>query len=179
MTVARIEFCKQSANGDWLIGLSMNRTQCRTGSDDLLVDPILSDIDAGQLRSRLSHAAASARIEAAFHLANRTDSPKAFDLHVTELDNPNQWAACRVARSLQLLGERARGKIAEMQSALNDRSARYADKPKGPRSVHTGVEFSLLTAFENAWGSTIAVKSVMESISTRINRHALLTRLGR
>lgn len=41
MTVAQVEFRKQSANGEWLIGLSMNRTQCRTGSDDFLVDPIL------------------------------------------------------------------------------------------------------------------------------------------
>jgi len=41
MTIARVEFCKQNAAGDWLIGLSMNRTQCRTSSDDFLVDPIL------------------------------------------------------------------------------------------------------------------------------------------
>ena len=30
MTVAKVEFRKQSADGNWLIGLSMNRTQCRT-----------------------------------------------------------------------------------------------------------------------------------------------------
>lgn len=41
MTVARVEFRKQASGGDWLIGLSMNRTQCRTTSDDFLVDPIL------------------------------------------------------------------------------------------------------------------------------------------
>jgi len=41
LTVARVEFRKQNAEGDWLIGLSMNRTQCRTSSDDFLVDPIL------------------------------------------------------------------------------------------------------------------------------------------
>lgn len=41
MTVAKVEFRKQNAEGDWLIGLSMNRTQCRTSSDDFLVDPIL------------------------------------------------------------------------------------------------------------------------------------------
>lgn len=46
MTVARVEFRKQSANGDWLIGLAMNRTQCRTTSDDFLVDPILVPQDA-------------------------------------------------------------------------------------------------------------------------------------
>ncbi len=41
MTVARVEFRKQNSDGDWLIGLSMNRTQCRTSSDDFLVDPIV------------------------------------------------------------------------------------------------------------------------------------------
>jgi len=46
MTIARVEFRKQNADGDWLIGLSMNRTQCRTSSDDFLVDPIL--IPTGQ-----------------------------------------------------------------------------------------------------------------------------------
>lgn len=40
LTVARVEFRKQ-VSGDWLIGLSMNHTQCRTSSDDFLVDPIL------------------------------------------------------------------------------------------------------------------------------------------
>ena len=41
MTVAQVQFRKQHPNGDWYIGLSMNRTQCRTTSDDFLVDPIL------------------------------------------------------------------------------------------------------------------------------------------
>ncbi|EMI53284.1 Y4yA family PLP-dependent enzyme [Rhodopirellula sallentina] len=41
MTVARVEFTKHHPNGDWFIGLGMNRTQCRTGSDDFLVDPVV------------------------------------------------------------------------------------------------------------------------------------------
>ncbi len=41
MTVARVAFRKPTAHGDWLIGLAMNRTQCRAGSDDFLVDPLL------------------------------------------------------------------------------------------------------------------------------------------
>lgn len=45
MTVASVEFCKQNAYGDWLVGLSMNRTQCRTTSDDFLVDPIVLSPD--------------------------------------------------------------------------------------------------------------------------------------
>lgn len=41
MTVARVEFRKQHSDGHWLIGLAMNRTQCRTSSADFLVDPLL------------------------------------------------------------------------------------------------------------------------------------------
>jgi diaminopimelate decarboxylase len=41
MTVARVEFRKQRADGEWLIGLAMNRTQMRSTSDDYLVDPLL------------------------------------------------------------------------------------------------------------------------------------------
>ena len=41
MTAARVEFRKQRADGTWLIGLAMNRTQCRSTSDDFLVDPLL------------------------------------------------------------------------------------------------------------------------------------------
>ncbi len=41
MTVARVEFRKQRPDGTWLIGLAMNRTQCRSTSDDFLVDPLL------------------------------------------------------------------------------------------------------------------------------------------
>lgn len=41
ITVARVEFCKIDTRGEFLVGLSMNRTQCRTSSDDFLVDPIL------------------------------------------------------------------------------------------------------------------------------------------
>lgn len=41
LTVARVEFRKQRADGTWLIGVAMNRTQCRSTSDDFLVDPLL------------------------------------------------------------------------------------------------------------------------------------------
>ena len=41
ITVARVAFRKQRSDGEWLIGLEMNRTQCRSGSDDFLVDPLL------------------------------------------------------------------------------------------------------------------------------------------
>ncbi len=56
ITAARVEFRKQNADGDWLIGLSMNRTQCRTSSDDFLVDPILvpvSDEQVGEMSGYL------------------------------------------------------------------------------------------------------------------------------
>ncbi|MEZ6087341.1 MAG: Y4yA family PLP-dependent enzyme [Pirellulaceae bacterium] len=41
MTIARVVFRKRHREGHWLIGLSMNRTQCRTTHDDFLVDPIV------------------------------------------------------------------------------------------------------------------------------------------
>jgi diaminopimelate decarboxylase len=41
MTAARVEFRKRHEHGAWLIGLAMNRTQCRSTSDDFLVDPLL------------------------------------------------------------------------------------------------------------------------------------------
>jgi diaminopimelate decarboxylase len=45
LTAARVEFRKQRADGTWLIGVAMNRTQCRSTSDDFLVDPLLLRTD--------------------------------------------------------------------------------------------------------------------------------------
>jgi diaminopimelate decarboxylase len=47
LTAARVEFRKQRRDGTWLIGLAMNRTQCRTSADDFLVDPLLLRPPAG------------------------------------------------------------------------------------------------------------------------------------
>jgi diaminopimelate decarboxylase len=41
LTVARVEFRKQRLDGTWLIGVAMNRTQCRSTSDEHLVDPLV------------------------------------------------------------------------------------------------------------------------------------------
>lgn len=41
VTAARVEFRKQRRDGIWMIGLAMNRTQCRSTSDEFLVDPLL------------------------------------------------------------------------------------------------------------------------------------------
>ena len=41
LTAARVEFRKQRRDGSRLFGLAMNRTQCRSTSDDFLVDPLL------------------------------------------------------------------------------------------------------------------------------------------
>jgi diaminopimelate decarboxylase len=41
MTAARVAYRKQRRDGTWLIGVEMNRTQCRSTSDDFLVDPLL------------------------------------------------------------------------------------------------------------------------------------------
>ncbi|TWU21661.1 Diaminopimelate decarboxylase [Novipirellula galeiformis] len=53
MTVARVEFCKKHPSGYALIGLSMNRTQCRTTDDEFLVDPILLTCAGVRSTSRL------------------------------------------------------------------------------------------------------------------------------
>ena len=41
VTAARVHYVKQRQDGEALIGLGMNRTQCRSTSDDFLIDPIL------------------------------------------------------------------------------------------------------------------------------------------
>jgi diaminopimelate decarboxylase len=41
LTCARVEFRKPISNGDQLIGLSMNHTQCRTTHDEFLIDPLV------------------------------------------------------------------------------------------------------------------------------------------
>ncbi len=53
MTVAEVMFVKQRRDGITLVGLAMNRTQCRSTSADFLVDPILV---AGSKRARLDPA---------------------------------------------------------------------------------------------------------------------------
>ncbi len=41
MTAARVAHRKQRRDGTWLVSLEMNRTQCRSTSEDFLVDPLL------------------------------------------------------------------------------------------------------------------------------------------
>jgi diaminopimelate decarboxylase len=41
MTVALVQFRKRDTEGNWVIGAAMNRTQCRTGFVEFMVDPIL------------------------------------------------------------------------------------------------------------------------------------------
>ncbi|MGO1991326.1 MAG: FAD/NAD(P)-binding protein [Corynebacterium sp.] len=41
MILARVAFLKDRSDGVPLVGVEMNRTQCRTTSDDILVDPLL------------------------------------------------------------------------------------------------------------------------------------------
>jgi diaminopimelate decarboxylase len=50
LTAARVEFRKQRRDGTWLVGVAMNRTQCRSTSDDFLVDPLLLRPGKGSAR---------------------------------------------------------------------------------------------------------------------------------
>lgn len=102
------------------------------------------------LRRLLDDPAASVRVEAAHllaHLSDRDIGP-ALDLLSRELDSDNEWAAARAGRALELLGEKARPKLAEMRRVLRERSDGFFLKPKGPRPVNYGLEFSLFTALE-------------------------------
>nr|VDG63796.1 Diaminopimelate decarboxylase [Streptococcus thermophilus] len=47
LILATVEFTKHRSDGLPLVGLAMNRTQCRTTSDDYLVDPILVTDEPG------------------------------------------------------------------------------------------------------------------------------------
>ncbi|MCU9519710.1 Y4yA family PLP-dependent enzyme [Corynebacterium sp. ES2794-CONJ1] len=50
MILSRVEFTKQRSDGLDLVGLAMNRTQCRTAADDILLDPILIPTGDGPRR---------------------------------------------------------------------------------------------------------------------------------
>lgn len=45
--LARVAFLKDRSDGVPLVGVEMNRTQCRTTSDDILVDPLLVRVHGG------------------------------------------------------------------------------------------------------------------------------------
>jgi diaminopimelate decarboxylase len=62
LTAARVEFRKRRADGTWLIGVAMNRTQCRSTSDDFLVDPLLLR-PTGQIGSGSVQSASTGPIE--------------------------------------------------------------------------------------------------------------------
>ena len=55
MTAARVSFRKQRRDGTWLIGAEMNRTQCRSTSEDFLVDPLLIHPDDGDASDPAGH----------------------------------------------------------------------------------------------------------------------------
>jgi uncharacterized sulfatase len=103
--------------------------------------------DPAPFRALLKDSAASVRIIAAETLARLTGDPAALDLLVAELDSRNEYAATRAARSLELLGEKARPKLAAMRSALQRRTSGFFGK-EGPDPVNYGLEFSLTMALK-------------------------------
>jgi len=54
LTAARVQFVKRRLDGVTLVGLGMNRTQCRSTSDDFMVDPILLGTGAPRRDAQLS-----------------------------------------------------------------------------------------------------------------------------
>ena len=99
------------------------------------------------LRPLLQDSAASVRIVAAEALVRHAADSAALDLLATELDSRNEWAATRAARSLELLGEKARPKLDAMRDALKRRTSGFFGK-EGPDSVNYGLEFSLTMALK-------------------------------
>jgi diaminopimelate decarboxylase len=49
LTAARVAYRKRRRDGAWLIGVEMNRTQCRSTSEDFLVDPLLLRPDSAEV----------------------------------------------------------------------------------------------------------------------------------
>jgi hypothetical protein len=84
--------------------------------------------DIEPLRPLLKDSAASVRIIAAESLVRHDANPAALDLLATELDSRNEWAATRAARSLELLGEKARPKLDIMRDALKRRTSGFFGK---------------------------------------------------
>jgi len=103
--------------------------------------------DIEPLRPLLKDSAASVRIVAAESLVRHNANPAALDLLATELDSRNEWAATRAARSLELLGEKARPKLDIMRDALKHRTSGFFGK-EGPDPVNYGLEFSLTMALK-------------------------------
>lgn len=98
---------------------------------------------AAALRPLLQDPSASVRIEAAALLAKFEPTPAAIEVLVAALHHPNEWAACRAARGLEMLGARTRPYRTAMESALAARG----------ESTNPGFSFSLRTALaglENA-----------------------------
>ena len=108
--------------------------------------------DPTPLRPLLADPSPSVRIVAAEALVRQADEPAGLDLLVNELDSRNEWAATRAARSLELLGEKARPKLAAMRDAFRRRSAGFLVGEKGPDAVNYGFEFSLAAAIRGLDG---------------------------
>lgn len=101
--------------------------------------------DVTPLRPLLKDSAASVRIAAAEAMVRRDADPAALDLLTQELGSRNEWAACRAARALELIGDQARPKLDAMRAALVSRSSGFFRK-KGSDPVNYGLEFSLTSA---------------------------------
>ena len=69
--LARVAFVKQRSDGLPLVGVEMNRTQCKTAADDLLLDPpLLLCPDESVSRERRQHAGMEAFLVGAYCIEN-------------------------------------------------------------------------------------------------------------
>jgi hypothetical protein len=103
-----------------------------------------------KLRQAENDSAASVRIVAAETVArygDPADSAEALALLVRELTGRDEWAACRAARALELLGERARPYKVAMREVLLRRNSGFFGAV-GPDPAHYSLEFALRAALE-------------------------------
>lgn len=102
--------------------------------------------DPKALAASLDDEAPSVRIVAA-ETAGRAGDEPALDVLIGMLGDPNEWTASRAARSLELLGEKARPRAVEMKAALERRKSRFFGDV-GPEPANYGLEFALRNALE-------------------------------
>lgn len=100
-----------------------------------------------QLTKSLTDPSASVRIEAAGALAALGDSPEAIKVLADELQGEQPDAVMHAARTLQLLGAKARPALPAMQAAL-----RAAQQPEDRRAIDLYLRFSLGPAIDRLLG---------------------------
>ncbi|MDD7581259.1 Y4yA family PLP-dependent enzyme [Corynebacterium sp. 32222D000AT] len=76
MILTTVFFLKQRSDGLPLIGVAMNRTQCRTAADDILLDPFLVPTGQGERHPRTGYLVGAYCIEDEIIMRRKMDFPQ-------------------------------------------------------------------------------------------------------